>query len=89
MMTGVKERKLRRYNELPKGYVPQPGDILYLQQKRTKADKSLKGVPHVVQPGESMYDIAQRYGIRLKSLYKLNSLSEDYVPQTGHMLRVY
>lgn len=89
MMTGVKERKLRRYNELPKGYVPQPGDILYLQQKRTKADKSLKGVPHVVQPGESMYNIAQRYGIRLKSLYKLNSLSEDYVPQTGNMLRVY
>ena len=89
LMTGVKKRKLRSYNELPKGYVPQPGDILYLQKKRSRADKSFRGVPHVVQQGESMYDIAQRYGMRLESLYKLNELPRDYVPQAGHMLRVY
>ena len=89
MMTGVSKRKLRKYNELPKSYVPQPGDILYLQKKRSQADKSLKGIPHVVQPGESMYDIAQRYGIRLKSLYKMNELAPDYMPQAGHLLRVY
>ena len=89
LMTGVSKRKLRRYNERPKDYVPQPGDILYLQKKRSHADKSMKGIPHLVQAGESMYSIAQRYGIRLESLYKLNSLEPDYVPQPGHMLRLY
>jgi len=89
MMTGVSKRKLRRYNELPKDYVPKAGDILYLQKKRSKADKSMKGIPHLVQGGESMYSIAQRYGIRLESLYKLNSLEPDYMPQPGHMLRLY
>lgn len=89
MMTGVSKRKLRSYNELPKNYVPAAGDVLYLQKKRSKADKSFKGVPHIVQGGESMYDISQRYGIRLKSLYKLNALTPDYVPQPGHMLRIY
>lgn len=89
MMTGVSKRKLRKYNELPKSYVPQPGDILYMQKKRSRADKSLKGIPHVVQPGESMYSIAQHYGIRLESLYKLNNLDPDYMPQPGHMLRLY
>ncbi|MBQ8968796.1 MAG: glucosaminidase domain-containing protein [Bacteroidaceae bacterium] len=89
MMTNVSKRRLRQYNERAKGYVPQPGDILYLQKKRTRADKSFKGVPHIVQAGESMYDIAQHYGIRLKSLYKLNELTPEYVPQAGHMLRIY
>ena len=89
MMTGVSKRKLRRYNELPKKYQPKAGDILYLQKKRSHADKSMKGVPHIVQQGESMYDIAQHYGIRLKSLYELNELDPDYVPQPGHMLKVY
>jgi len=89
MMTDVKKRKLRRYNELPKDYVPQPGDVLFLKKKRGHADKSMKGVPHIVEQGESMHDIAQHYGIRLKSLYKLNELTPDYAPQAGHMLKVY
>lgn len=89
LMTGVSKRKLRKYNELPKDYVPHAGDILYLQKKHSKADKSYKGIPHVVQAGESMYDIAQHYGMRVESLYKLNDLPVDYAPQVGHMLRVY
>lgn len=89
MMTGVSKRKLRKYNELPKDYVPQVGDIIFLQKKHSKAEKSFKGIPHVVQVGESMHDIAQHYGIKVKSLYKLNNLPVDYIPQPGHMLRVY
>ena len=36
-----------------------------------------------------MYDIAQKYGIRLKSLYKMNDLSDDYQIKIGDVLRVY
>ena len=68
--------------------MPKAGDILFLGKKKSKADKAMKGIPHLVQEGESMYSISQRYGIRLTSLYKLNSLPEDYMPQPGHMLRV-
>lgn len=86
--TGVSVRKLRRYNERPKGSHVQAGDIIYLEKKRTKGDRSLRGVPHAVQPGESLYDIAQRYGIRLKSLYRLNALAPDYQPQVGDLIWV-
>ena len=89
MMTGVSKRKLRHYNELPKNYAPKAGDVLFLEKKRSRADKSMKGIPHIVSNGESMYDIAQHYGIRLKSLYKMNELTPEYVPQPGHMLKVY
>lgn len=84
--TGVSVRKLLKYNDRPKGSPLRSGDIVYLQKKRTKADKSFKGIPHVVQPGESLYDIAQHYAIRLKSLYKLNALSPDYTPQVGDLI---
>ena len=65
------------------------GDIIYLKKKRKHADKDFKNRPHVVKPGESMYDIAQKYGIRLKSLYKMNDLSDDYQIKIGDVLRVY
>ena len=86
--TGVSVRKLRKYNERPKDSRLQVGDIIYLEKKRTKGDRSLKGIPHVVQPGESLYDIAQLYGIRLKNLYRLNALAPDYTPQVGDLIWV-
>ena len=86
--TGVSARDIRKFNELPKGYRIQAGDVLYLERKRKKAAKKYKDVPHVVKAGESMYDIAQRYGIRLESLYDMNNLPADYAIQVNDRLRV-
>lgn len=86
---GISWRKLARYNERDKHHVLHNGDIVYLKKKRTKADKSFKNVPHVVKPGESMYSIAQMYGIRLKSLYEKNDLPTFYDISVGDRLRVY
>ena len=86
--TGVSARDIRKFNELPKGYVLQTGDVLYLERKRKKAAKKYKDVPHVVSAGESMYTIAQRYGMRLESLYDLNNLPEDYAVRVGDRLRI-
>ncbi len=86
--TGVSVRRLLRYNELPGDHVPTVGDILYLKRKRRKADKQFKRRPHTVQVGESMHSIAQRYGIRLESLYKMNDLDEEYGARPGDQLRV-
>ena len=86
--TGVSVRNLRKYNELPKDYVLQQGDVLYLERKRKKAAKRYKKQPHVVVAGESMHSIAQKYGIRLESLYKMNKLRPDDAPQVGDCLRV-
>lgn len=86
--TGVSARSIRKYNELPKGYVIQEGDVLYLEKKRKRASRQFKGVPHIVQAGESMYGISQKYGIRLKSLYDMNDLTPDYEIQEGDTLRI-
>ena len=85
----ISYRKIAKYNERDKNDVLHAGDIIYLKKKQKKADKAYKNRPHVVKAGESMYSIAQRYGIRLKSLYKKNHLSPDYQARVGDTLRVY
>lgn len=85
---GVSARKLARYNERDRHATLAPGDLVYLKKKRKKAPKSYKGRLHYVRQGQSMYTIAQTYGMRLKSLYKLNGLSPDYQIAVGDALRV-
>ena len=71
----ISQKKLRKYNDLYKGYALQVGDILYLEKKNRKADK--EHIVHVLRAGESMYSISQKYGIRLKILYKMNNMDAD------------
>lgn len=85
---GISERKLAKYNERDRRDALEVGEIIYLKKKRTKAPKSYRGRLHYVRDGQSMYTIAQLYGIRLKSLYKLNHLSPDYQIKVGDGLRV-
>jgi len=84
----VSYRRLAKFNERDKNDTLEEGEIIWLQKKRRKAPKEFKNRPHRVEPGESMYIISQRYGIRLKNLYKMNRLSPDYVIQAGDLLRV-
>ena len=87
--TGISYRKLARYNERDKNDVLEEGEIVWLKKKRTKAPKEMKKKPHVVQSGESMYLISQKYGIRLKSLYKMNKLNPElYHVQVGDQIKV-
>lgn len=85
---GISYRAIAKYNERDRREVLHQGEVIYLKKKQKRAPKEFKRVPHVVQPGESMYDIAQRYGIRLESLYKMNRLSPAYQIQVGQRLRV-
>lgn len=84
-------RKLRKYNEAPSKYFfPSAGTPIFLQKKLKHADRDKypKDYWHRIQPGESMYSIAQMYGVRIKYLYKMNYRKADYVPEPGDILRV-
>lgn len=86
---GMKYKKLAKYNERGKNDVLEEGDIVYFEKKRSKAEKIYKGFLHVVRRGESMYSVAQKYGIRLSSLYKKNKLPSGYILRENDRLRVY
>ena len=85
---GISARKLASYNERNKKDALHEGEIIWLKKKQKKAPKEFKYHNHVITAGESMYSIAQKYGIRLKSLYKMNKLSPDYDIRVGDQLRL-
>ena len=85
---GISYRKIAKYNERNRKDQLQEGEVIWLKKKQSKAPKDYKGRLHYVRGGESMYSIAQQYGIRLKSLYKMNKLSPDYQIKVGDGLRL-
>ena len=84
----VSYRRLAKYNERDKDDTLEEGERVWLKKKRKNAPKEYRGRFHTVAAGESMYTISQRYGIRLKNLYKLNDLTPDYVIQVGDRLKL-
>jgi hypothetical protein len=83
---GLKEWELSKFNEFPDGYQPKPGEIIYLQGKKNKAQGMYR--LHVVQEGESMYYISQLYGIRMHALYRKNRMYFGQPLQVGQVLNL-
>jgi hypothetical protein len=80
---GVWEWEIVRYNDL-KNRALIPGQIVYLQPKRNNAGTAW----HVVQDGETLYDISQKYGVRLSALMRRNSLKQDSALQPGTRIKL-
>lgn len=78
----VKDRHIRKWNDLPKEAVITPGEIVYLKPKRRRGAEET----HVVAKGDDMRDISQQYGIKLKQLYKKNRMEVGTEPKEGEVL---
>ena len=75
------KNEISRYNGLPYDADLEPGQIIYLQPKRRKAERGHD--IHVVEEGETMEDISQIYGVMLKHLYRMNLMPEGAQPDPG------
>ena len=69
---------LGKYNDLSK--------LILVESQVLNIPKVL--TRYVVKDGDSMHGISQKYGIRLKNLYKMNRKDGDYVPEVGDRLRL-
>lgn len=76
--------ELARYNELKPDFSLIPGQILYLQPKREKAETGKDY--HTVSGSETMYLISQIYGVKLKNLLDMNRMTEGQEPVTGQKI---
>lgn len=66
------ERSLRKHNDALDIRELKPGDIVYIYPKKNKASR--KTPYHYFKQGEDAWTIAQKYGIKVKSLYKMNGI---------------
>ncbi|QKG80574.1 glucosaminidase domain-containing protein [Tenuifilum thalassicum] len=76
--------QLYKYNDLTKDSTLREGQELYIQPKRRRADRSHP--VHTVEPGETMYSISQRFGVKLKHLYRKNRMKQGEEPEVGDVI---
>lgn len=77
-------RRIMKYNEISANTIFEDQERVYIQPKRSKFRG--KQQTHKVQKGETMHDIAQLYGIKLKKLYKKNKMPEGREPAVGALI---
>ncbi|MDQ2770534.1 MAG: transglycosylase SLT domain-containing protein, partial [Bacteroidota bacterium] len=75
-------RDFFKHNELGAFDKAIPGRPYFLEAKRDEGDVEY----HVLQPGESMFDVAQKYGMRQHALYAKNRLLRTDELRPGRVL---
>ena len=79
-------RELLRFNELQEDVPLKPGTVVYLQKKKKSAAEGLE--MHVIEKGETLRGISQRYGVRLDQLCKINGIEDKNVIREGDIIRL-
>jgi LysM repeat protein len=77
--------KLTCFNELKKREM-KVGQYIFLDKKRNfyeSSDPKRATQVHIVRKGQSMYDIAQLYGVKLNKLYCYNKVYRNHKPNPG------
>lgn len=71
--------KLMSFNDMKADGLLQKDQYIYLQKKAQKGEKPF----HIVQKGQTAWDVAQENGVQLKSVLEYNDLSENEQLVTG------
>jgi LysM repeat protein len=82
----ISARTLEKFNDVAKGTQLHKGDIVYIERKKTQWLGNV--MQHKVVREENLYSLSQSYGIRLKSLMKLNHLREGNDVKKGDIIRL-
>ena len=77
--------RLFDFNDMKQQDAAASDQLVYIQRKRKIGDHEF----HVVQPGETLSDIAQTEAIRLESLLEYNNLNAGMQPAAGETLYLY
>jgi LysM repeat protein len=72
------------YNDLEKDGLLEKDQFIFLEKKSKEGEKNF----YILQQNESLYDVAQKNGIRLRSLYEYNSLKQDEQVYAGTKLNL-
>lgn len=78
----VSAANLRRFNDAGKDGQPVEKEIVYIESKAKHHDAKV----HVVEKGETLRYIAQRYAVQLYYIFKYNNMDENSIIQPGNQI---
>lgn len=82
----ISARNLRRFNDVKPGAQPLTGEPVYIGRKKARWQGN--AMTHVASEGETLYSLAQSYGIRHKALVRMNRRLEGAVLTEGQKIRI-
>jgi LysM repeat protein len=78
------EWEIYKYNDLKRGSKLQPGQILYIQPKRCKAERGIE--KYTVKQGETLHDISQKFAVKERCIRRKNNMKPDEEVKPGDVL---
>lgn len=81
---GMREKRFLKLNDLPETEKVEQGSYYYTEKKRPSAEAET----HVVETGETLWSISQKYGIRLAALKSKNRIRKDADLRPGMVLNL-
>lgn len=85
-MFGIYHYQIPKYNDLGNRKTLHEGEMIYIEPKRRRADR--KHPYHIVEQGETLSKISREYGVKLKSIYKMNDLNHNSVIHPGDRIKL-
>jgi membrane-bound lytic murein transglycosylase D len=82
LKAGISTRRFLKYNDMRNFDQIEAGATYYTEPKKVTAEVEY----HVVQPGETLQQISQHYGIKLNYLLFKNRMKRNEVPVPGRVL---
>lgn len=82
----ISARNLRKFNELKKGVQPVAGEPVFIARKKRRWEGD--AATHTARHGETAYTVGQTYGIRTRSIEKLNRLAAGSAIAPGEQIRI-
>lgn len=75
-------REVLKFNDLQMNEELVPGTIVYLRPKKNQA---AEGVDKYIidHDGESLWEISQRFGVKMEAIIAMNALDDNYLPKEG------
>lgn len=78
----VSAANLRRFNDAGKDGQPVEKEIVYIELKAKHNDVKV----HIVESGETLRYIAQRYAVQLSYIFKYNGMNDQSIIQPGNQI---
>ncbi|MCQ2125885.1 MAG: glucosaminidase domain-containing protein [Bacteroidaceae bacterium] len=84
--SGISRLKLRRYNDMTLNMKAPDGSLIYIDRKKTRAEKEFR--TYEIGPDDSLWNVSQRYGVRMSALMHRNGLKRDSGVYVGQVLKL-
>ena len=82
----IYDYQIVKYNDLGKRRTLKDNEIIYIEPKKNKAMRRYEY--HTIQKGETLSYVSRLYGVKLKSLFKMNDMDENTIIHVGDNIRL-